>query len=81
MVVTIILILCGAILLTELNYLIAKEFAFIAREKGYPQKRYFWWVFLTGLLGIIMVIALPNKGTAAGAGNKKNIINDELPEL
>ena len=51
----------GAIAAIALDYLIAKEFEFIATEKGYNGKRYFWYSFLTGMLGYLLVIALPNK--------------------
>ena len=38
-------------------YFIGNEFEFIAKEKGYTSKRYFWWTFLFGAVGISMVIA------------------------
>ena len=41
---------------------IAKQFQFAAKEKGYDKKRYFWIPFLFGLLGYLMVIALPDHG-------------------
>lgn len=41
-------------------YFVAKEFARIAAMKGHKEKRYFWWTFLAGPVGVAMVIALPN---------------------
>lgn len=66
-------------------YFIGKEFEFIAKEKGYTSKRYFWWTFLFGLVGIPMVIALPDRrgGTAASmpAPAAAPVNDDEIPEI
>ena len=43
------------------DYLISKEFEFIAIEKGYQEKRYFWYPFVFGIVGYLLVIALPYK--------------------
>lgn len=48
-------------LFSILPYLIAKEFEFIALEKGYNGKKYFWYSFLLGIVGYMLVIALPKK--------------------
>lgn len=63
-------------------YLIGKEFEFIAKEKGYTSKRYFWWTFLFGLVGIPMVIALPDRRKGAGMTYGSAPVNDdEIPEI
>lgn len=69
------LVLAGII---ALNWFIANEFYAIAKMKGHPQKKYFWWAFWLGIVGWAMVIALPNR-----AGISSNAITDidELPEL
>lgn len=41
--------------------LIAKEVEFIAAEKGYYGRKYFWYTFFLGIVGIALVIALPDK--------------------
>lgn len=43
-----------------IDYLIANEFYNIARQKGYETKKYFWFCFWLGIVGYLMVIALPN---------------------
>ena len=58
-----------------LCFFIGKEFARIAAMKGHTERRYFWWTFFAGTVGMAMVIALPDRGTAA-----KNE-NDELPDI
>lgn len=42
-------------------YFAAKEFELIAKDKGYADKKYFWWTFLAGFVGIPMAIALPDR--------------------
>ena len=54
-------VLAGTIAVIALDYLVAKEFEFIANEKGYEGKRYFWYSFILGSIGYILVIALPKK--------------------
>lgn len=68
-------ILAGTILLIAFDYLIAMEFYFIAKEKGYSEKKYFWYSFILTGLGYLMILALPNKANSA-----VNAV-DELPEI
>lgn len=63
-------------------YFIGKEFEFIAKEKGYTSKRYFWWTFLLGLVGIPMVIALPDRRKSTGTvSGSAPVSDDEIPEI
>jgi hypothetical protein len=43
----------------------AGEFREIAEKKGHEGKKYFWWTFLTGFVGMLMVIALPDRKAPA----------------
>lgn len=54
--VTIIAIICGLLI----DYFISKEFKKVAELKGYTEKRYFWITFLLGLVGMLLIIALPD---------------------
>lgn len=55
------------------NY-IAKCFAEAAEAKGYRESKYFWICFWLGVIGYLLVIALPDHGNStAGPG--------ELPKL
>ena len=60
-----------------LNWYIAKQFAETATEKGhgYAEGKYFWLCFLTGIVGYLLVVALPDRG------GKSASRNDELPPL
>lgn len=52
-------------------YLVCHEFARIAADKGYPDNRYFHYCFWLGIIGMLMVIALPDRmGTADAPGPK-----------
>ena len=44
-----------------ISYFIANEFKKIAELKGYGGGKYFWFTFLFGIVGMLMVVALPNK--------------------
>ena len=43
------------------NIYIATEFQNIAMMKGHNSKKYFWIPFLLGVVGYLMVIALPDR--------------------
>ena len=57
------------------NYLIASEFLNVAKQKGYSDGKYYWFCFLFGVAGYLLVIALQNKNII-----QSNTI-DELPEI
>lgn len=63
-------------------YFAAKEFELIAKDKGYADKKYFWWTFLAGFVGIPMVIALPDRRGGNGAPlTALPARDDEIPEI
>ena len=43
-----------------IGYLISNEFHHIACQKGHTEKKYFWYCFFLGIIGYLMVIALPD---------------------
>ena len=43
-----------------INCIIAGKFSDIAEMKGHEGSTYFWFTFLFGFVGMLMVIALPN---------------------
>ena len=44
-----------------IDIFVSLEFLYVAKEKGYSSKKYFWWTFLLPPIGIMMVIALPHR--------------------
>ena len=71
-----VLIVLGALAVLVLGYFIAAEFQKIAVMKGHTSMRYFWWTFLLGPIGMLMVIALPVVTPSA-----ESVVSDELPDL
>ena len=57
--------------------LVATKFDEIARMKGHDTG-YMAWVFFTGIFGMIMVAALPDRG---GKEQKETPKPEELPEI
>ena len=56
------LIVLGVLVYLIIWGLIATEFYKAAEEKGYPHKKYMWITFFFGVVGMLLVIALPDRG-------------------
>ena len=75
----------AAVIILVINYVIAGEMRNIAESKGCVDSgRYFWFSFLLGLPGWIMVAALPNKKMdnlliSLKDANKENQHNSPAP--
>ena len=54
-------IISSAIFLLCVRSIICQEFYAVAEQKGYADKKYFWYSFIFGLVGYLLVIALPDK--------------------
>ena len=74
----VLVIVLAAVAVLVLLFFAAKEFQRIAKMKGYYEKRYFWWCFLFSAVGMLMVVALPDRADKAEASHAPN---DELPDL
>ena len=57
----ILIIIVSVIVCLSINFIIADAFYDSAQEKGYDSKKYFWYSFLFGLVGYLLVISLPDK--------------------
>ena len=80
------------IILLVIGFFVAKEFQYIAEQKGYADSsKYFWYTFLLAPYGMLMVIALPDRGVKVAAPLSvskkepvvvtKQVLSDELPDL
>lgn len=49
------------LIILAIQYVTAKKFLEIAYMKGYDDSSYFWYCFLFGIAGYLMVVALPNR--------------------
>lgn len=85
------LIFFGIVVILFINYQIANQFYEIAEMKGFQERKYFWIAFLLGIVGYLLVIALPDKNqrqiqvTMAAADRLSEqtpeFESDELPDL
>lgn len=69
------LIFTGSILAICVDFIIAYDFYEAAMHKGYEDTKYFWYSFILGVVGYLLVIALPDKTVSSRS------YDDELPEL
>ncbi|MBQ6171759.1 MAG: hypothetical protein IJK34_03885 [Clostridia bacterium] len=72
-----VLIILGSILVLIIDFIVAKEFKSIASLKGYNDNKYFWYTFLFGPCGMLMIIALPQSGIAAEVDIRKTNLEDK----
>lgn len=78
------LCLIGLALLLWVWYLICREFYQIAEYKGYSHSKYLWLTFFLGLIGMLLVVALPDRGVQqviTPAEVQPATLSDELPDL
>ena len=65
------------------SYFIAEEFQRIAAMKGHFEARYFWCSFFLGIVGWLMVIALPDHSDKVyyyPTENEETNSNDNMKE-
>lgn len=82
------LIILGSIAVIVIWVFVALEFRKIAAMKGHDEAKYFWWTFLMGPVGMLMVIALPQKinipaapAPIVQAPPAEAPLSDELPDI
>lgn len=89
------LIICLVVLAVAIaiNVAVSNVFKNIAEDKGYYDN-FFWWVFFLGTIGMLMVVALPDKNARnvtisnlsdntqnSAKKETQKVFNDELPTL
>ena len=83
------LIVLGSIAALVVSIFVSLEFGKIAAMKGYNTAKYFWWTFFMGPVGMLMVVALPQRAAAPGyaaapaasAHPAEAPLSDELPDI
>lgn len=78
---TIFLAILGAILAIILDCIISEQFYRCAVAKGFEERKYFWYSFLFGLAGYLLVIALPDRGDEPVEGLRQPAPRAETPRL
>lgn len=69
------------IALIVIEYYLAEWFYEVVEAKGYHNRKYFWICFPLSFAGYLLVIALPDRGSAAVLSGEALPELDELPEL
>ena len=63
-------------------WFMANQFYEAAKAKGYHAKKYFWICFWFGILGYMLVIALPDRGSnMTDRSYTPGALYDDLPDL
>lgn len=70
-------IFLGLLIYLFIAWLIAQEFQEIAFKKGYSDKKYFWYSFLFGIAGYLMIAALPVRKTEEEPDTENNTVTTE----
>lgn len=70
------LVIIGVIVALCCSAVIAYQFSSVAAYKGHISDKYFWFCFLFGIAGYLLVIALPDVRT-----KKETVKEFELPKL
>ena len=65
-------IIVALLIIIPINFLIANEFYRIATWKGYSEKKYLWLPFLLGIIGYLLVIALPYENKPIPSYEERN---------
>lgn len=52
------------VIVIVLNYFISRWFYEIAEDKGYHDRKYFWICFWFGVIGYLLVAAMPDHGNS-----------------
>lgn len=60
---------------------ISEEFYNLAEQKGYSDRKYFWYGFIFNLAGFLLIIALPDKTKTDVNYEANNFAEYELPEI
>lgn len=66
---------CAALLV--LDFFVAREFFLAAAMKGWASRKYFFYAFFLPVIGYLLVIALPDRGSASDGSFESR----DLPEL
>lgn len=73
------LIVLALAVVVTVQYVLSVEFYDAAVLKGYKEKKYFWYGFLFGVVGFLLIIALPDRNNTNNSSQPFSA--DELPEI
>ena len=71
------LLIVACLALLVLDFFVAREFYLAAATKGWASKKYFFFAFFLTVIGYLMIIALPDRGSVSAGSYESR----DLPEL
>ena len=70
-------LIAACIALLVLDFFVAKEFYQAAASKGWASKKYFFFAFFLTLIGYLLILALPDRGSISAGSFESR----DLPEI
>lgn len=74
------LFLAVAVAVLVIDFVVAKKFAKIAEMKGHDGYAYFYYVFFLGIVGMLMVVALPDNDVEENTARILDILKSNTVE-
>ena len=71
------LMIAACLAFLVLDFFVAREFYLAASMKGWASKKYFFLAFFLPVIGYLLVLALPDRGTVSAGSFESR----DLPEL
>lgn len=71
------LIIAACLAFLVLDYFVAREFYMAASMKGWASKKYFFFAFFLTVVGYLLILALPDRGSISAGSFESR----DLPEL
>ena len=57
-------VISSCVLVVAADVFFTYEFYAIAKEKGYDERKYFWYSLLFGIIGFLLIAALPDRNSS-----------------
>ena len=71
------LLIVACLALLVLDFFVAREFYLAAATKGWASKKYYFFAYFLNVIGYLMIIALPDRGSVSAGSYESR----DLPEL
>ncbi len=73
-------IVIGVLIALAVWFFVSQEFYVVAKEKGYPQEKYLWITFFLGIVGVLLIVALPDRGKMTSIESYPDVSETEIAD-